>query len=150
MKKPAGKGRSRRPAGRSPVIAVRVSEPLYRQIKDKAKQSRATMSETMARLLKRAFEWDETFAEPKRLSAELLERQKENLKADLIAEMRRQGWTPLLGTPYWLPPEVAPREGSESGFIGAKKVDPIEIVRAELERCTAILKAIQPKEGEPQ
>ena len=142
MKKPAG--RSRRPAGRSPVIAVRVSEPLYRQIKEAAKESKQTMSETMARLLKRSFEWDATFAEPKRLSAELLERQKEDLKA----EMRRQGWRPLLGSPYWLPPEVAPLEGTESGFIGAKKVDPIEIVRAELERCAAILKAIQPKEGE--
>ncbi len=63
------------------MIAVRVSEPLYRQIKDAAKQSRATMSETMAGLLKRSFEWDATFAEPKRLSAELLERQKEDLKS---------------------------------------------------------------------
>ena len=63
-----------------------VSEPLYRQIKDRAKQSRTTMSETMAGLLSRAFEWQETFAEPEAPSAELLERQKEDLKKDLIAE----------------------------------------------------------------
>ena len=51
-------------------------------------------------LLKSSFEWHETFAEPKRLSAELLERQKEDLKP-ILAEMRRQGWGPLLRSPYW-------------------------------------------------
>ena len=146
MKKPAGKGRSRRPPGRTPVIAVRAPALLYRQIKDAAKQSGQTMSETMAMLLTRAFEWDATFAETKRLSAEFQQR----MKSDLKMEMRRQGWRPLRGSPYWLPPEVAdvtpPQEGA-----GFKKVDPIEMALTQLERCAAILKAIQPKkEEEPQ
>jgi hypothetical protein len=45
------KSRSRRPALRSPVIAVRVPEPLYRQIKAEAKQAKQTMSDYMAWLL---------------------------------------------------------------------------------------------------
>jgi hypothetical protein len=43
---------------------------------------------------------------------------------------------------------VAPYK-HKGGFVGTKKMDPFEVVQAELERCVAILKAIKPQE-EPQ
>ena len=126
------------------MIAVRVPEPLYRQIKEAAKESKQTMSEAMAWGLTRAFEWQAAFYDAKRLSTEFQQRMKEDLKM----EMRRHGWRPLHGSPYWLPPEVAPHKDT-GGFVGTKKVDPLEVLRTELERCIAIIKAVQPQE-EPQ
>ena len=129
-KKSTRKGRSARPAGRSPVIAVRVEAPLYWQIKDAAKQSKQTMSEMMAALLRSAFEWQAAFADVKALKAEFKRLTQDNLEA----AMRREGWAPLHGSPYWLPPGAVPT----SGFI-KHEVD-------ELERRITALKSAQPKE----
>jgi hypothetical protein len=130
-KKSMRKGRSRRPAGRNPVIAVRVSEPMYKQIKEAAKQSRQTMSEQMAALLRSAFEWQVAFSEAKELKAEF----SRLMQGDLKGAMRRAGWVPLHGSPYWLPPGSVPT----SGFIKAEV--------AELERRITALKTVQ-SEGE--
>jgi hypothetical protein len=52
----AKSGVSRRPSGRSPVIAVRVSPPLHEEIKVSAAAAEHTMSEEMQLLLRSALE----------------------------------------------------------------------------------------------
>ena len=101
MKKAAGKGRSRRPAGRSPVIAVRVDAPLYEKILASAKQSQRTMSEEMAWLLQFSFEMQAAFGTAK----EAYGRFKRLNEDTLQSEMRRYGWRPRVGTPYWFKTE---------------------------------------------
>ena len=48
--------KSRRPRGRSPVIACRVRLPLYERIVASAKKSKRSMSEEMAYLIEFGFE----------------------------------------------------------------------------------------------
>ena len=52
----AKSGVSRRPKGRSPVIAVRVPPPLHEEIKASAAAAQHTMSEEMQQLLRSAIE----------------------------------------------------------------------------------------------
>ena len=52
----AKSGVSRRPKGRSPVIAVRVPPPLHEEIKVSAAAAQHTMSEEMQQLLRSALE----------------------------------------------------------------------------------------------
>jgi hypothetical protein len=52
----AKSGVSRRPKGRSPVIAVRVPPPLHEEIKTSAAAAEHTMSEEMQQLLRSALE----------------------------------------------------------------------------------------------
>jgi hypothetical protein len=63
--------KSRRPAGRNPVIAVRVSPPLHEKIEIEAKTNQRTMSETMADLLQAAIEQRHRF--PGRLAEQAIE-----------------------------------------------------------------------------
>lgn len=58
MKKP---GVSRRPKGRSPVIAVRVPPPLHEEIKVSAAAAQHTMSEEMQQLLRTALDYRKRF-----------------------------------------------------------------------------------------
>ena len=53
--------------GRSPVIAVRVPAPLHKRIIDSAKASGRSMSEEMASLLERGFQWQAMLAKLERL-----------------------------------------------------------------------------------
>jgi len=54
-------GKSRRPPGRNPVIAVRVSPPLHKEITQDAKASQRTMSQEMEDLLRAALEHRKRF-----------------------------------------------------------------------------------------
>jgi hypothetical protein len=99
--------KSVKPVGRSPVIYARVPYELHKRIKASARQAKRPMSEFMAEMLGNAFNWQDTFREAQGLMAESKRLIRDNLKA----EMRRQGWTPLHGSPYWLPPGVVPTSG---------------------------------------
>jgi hypothetical protein len=55
------KSATRRPLGRNPVIAVRVSPPLHQEIAADAKASERTMSEEMAALLRQALDHRKRF-----------------------------------------------------------------------------------------
>jgi hypothetical protein len=68
MKRPTAK--RIKPAGRNPVIAVRVPESLQKRIKDAAKRSGKSMSEEMAWLLARGFEWQDAFGDRKKMLKE--------------------------------------------------------------------------------
>lgn len=54
-------GVSRRPKGRNPVIAVRVTAPLHAEIRKDAKAAKQTMSEEMASLLRSALDHRKRF-----------------------------------------------------------------------------------------
>jgi hypothetical protein len=102
--------------GRDPVIAVRVPEPLHRRITAEAKRTGQSMSELMADLLGRGFEWQDAFGDRYQMLKEANATAKQIAADQLEAEMRRHGWNRLWGTPYWLPPGSMP----ESGFIVAE------------------------------
>ena len=63
MKKSKKAARPIRRAGRNPVIAVRVPAPLHQRIVESAKTSGRSMSEEMAALLERGFEWQDAFGD---------------------------------------------------------------------------------------
>lgn len=90
--------------GRSPVIAVRVPESLHQRIKDEASSSGRSMSEEMAWLLGRAFEWQDTFGEAQEMLAEARQATTEALRA----RMHREGWTSVTGVggTVWFEPGV--------------------------------------------
>jgi hypothetical protein len=139
LKKSGDKGRSRRPPGHSPVIAVRVPEFLYRRIKESAKRSKRTMSEEMASLIERTFEFQDAFGEIKNMMAESKRVTKENLKA----EMRRQGWRRIHGTPNWIAPEAVLKNEfgqTESGFIADTELDRIDTALDGIEKRIRALK----------
>jgi hypothetical protein len=119
--------KSIRPVGRSPTIYVRVAQPLHQRIRASARRSKRTMSEEMATLLANAFDWQDAFGDVKSFLAESKRMTRDNLQA----EMRRQGWTPLVGSPYWLPPGAVPT----SRFVEAEV--------AALERRITALKSAQ-------
>lgn len=139
MKKTAAKERrSIRPRGRSPVITVRVPEALYDRIRDSAGD--ATMSERMADLLKRAFEWEDVFGDIKQMH----ERAKNIDKENFEIEMRRRGYKPLRGktkSNEWIKQDVP------DGFIPDSEISRIEAGIEDLERRLAALKAQQTTKG---
>src|SRR5262249_45473016 len=71
MAKSAKIGKSRRPEGRNPVIAVRVSPPLHEEIAQDAKAAQRTMSEEMEDLLRAALEHRKRF--PTSVAAQAIE-----------------------------------------------------------------------------
>jgi len=111
------------------VIAIRIPKPMHDGIRKAAKTAGMTLSDYVAQLIIRGQEWQETIGEAKRLLTE----SKRAAHDNLIAEMRRQGWAPLRGSPYWMTPGTVPT----SGFIKAE-VEQLE------QRITA-LKAVQTK-----
>jgi len=64
-------GKSRRPEGRNPVIAVRVSPPLHQAITQDAKVAQRTMSEEMEDLLRAALDHRKRF--PTSVAAKAIE-----------------------------------------------------------------------------
>jgi hypothetical protein len=53
--------KSIKPIGRSPVITVRVNGRLYDRITKSAKDNKRPMSEEMAALIQRGFDWNDAF-----------------------------------------------------------------------------------------
>jgi hypothetical protein len=98
--------RSIRPRGQNPVIAVRVSAPLHKRITAAAKTSRKTMSEQMASMLERAFEWQDAFGDRLQMLREANAEAERIRRGILESELRRLNWRRQHGTPYWVPPEV--------------------------------------------
>jgi hypothetical protein len=64
-------GKSRRPKGRNPVIAVRVTPPLHQEIAQDAKAAQRTMSEEMEDLLRAALDQRKRF--PTSVAAQAVE-----------------------------------------------------------------------------
>jgi hypothetical protein len=132
--------------GRNPVIAVRVPPPLHHRITESAKASGRSMSEEMAALITRGFEWKDALRDQ---LAKIIAGRDETRRMDdgnLEAEMRRRGWAPLHGSPYWIPPEAAPPRGfvdpeaaPPSGFVN------LEAAESELDEIDTAIKAIQAK-----
>ena len=69
------------------------------------------------------------------------------VEGNFEAEMRRHGWAPLHGSPYWIPPEAAP----SSGFVDPAAAPPSGFVdveakaHGELDELDAAIEAIQAK-----
>ena len=97
MKKPKKAARSIRPLGRSPVIAVRVPGPLYERITKSAKDNGRSMSEEMAALIQRGFDWTDAYE----------------------AGMLANGFQRLHGTPRW----VKLPKGTAKGFLTKEQAD---------------------------
>ena len=134
--------------GRNPVIAVRVPPPLHHRITESAKASGRSMSEEMAALITRGFEWPDALRDhlATLLAQDEMRRMVEG-NFNLEAEMRRRGWAPLHGSPYWIPPEAAP----PSGFVDPEAAPPSGFVdveakaHGELDELDAAIEAIQAK-----
>jgi hypothetical protein len=104
-----------KPIGRSPVVAIRVPAPLHARITAEAKRAGMSMSEFMAGQLWRSFEWQDAFNDRVAMLKEAAAESKRVIAGNLEAEMRRQGWSRLHGTEYWLPPGMVPRSGFIAG-----------------------------------
>ncbi|MET4513724.1 hypothetical protein [Bradyrhizobium sp. I1.7.5] len=114
MKK-AKKARPIGRTGRNPVIAVRVTPALHNRITESAKISGRSMSEEMAALLTRGFEWEQAFGDRVNMLEQARAEIDRMVGSNFKAEMRRRGWKPLHGTPHWIDPEAAAI--TPSGFV---------------------------------
>lgn len=145
MKKSKATARPIGRVGRNPVIAVRVPAPLHQRIVESAKTSGRSMSEEMAALLAHGFEWQDAFGDRmKMLDAAKVEIGR-MVSGNLEAELRRQGWRPLHGSPYWMPPGVAPQEGF-TGPETAPQDDFVDVeakAADELDEIDAVIEAVQ-------
>src|SRR6476646_3429356 len=99
MKKSKGAARRIGRVGRNPVIAVRVPAPLHHRITESAKTSGRSMSEEMAWLLARSFEWQEAFGDRVEMLRQAQADVDRMVRGNLEAEMRRRGWRPRHGSP---------------------------------------------------
>jgi hypothetical protein len=135
--------------GRNPVIAVRVPPALHQRIAKAAQDDGRSMSEVMSDLLARAFDWHDAFGD----RVEMLKQAKAEIdrmvQGNFDIEMRRRGWAPLLGTPYWLPPGIAPPSGFKPET--ASPSDEVGQINAVLDALETRLKRLkdsqQSKEG---
>ena len=133
--------------GRNPVIAVRVPPPLHHRITESAKASGRSMSEEMAALITRGFEWQDAFRDRIAMLLQAQDEMRRMVEGNFEAEMRRRGWAPLHGSPYWIPPEAAP----PSGFVDPEAAPPSGFVdveakaQGELDELDAAIEAIQAK-----
>jgi hypothetical protein len=134
--------------GRNPVIAVRVPPPLHHRITESAKTSGRSMSEEMSFLLARAFEWQQAFGD----RVEMLDQAKAEIdrmvRGNLEAEMRRAGWKPLHGTPYWSRPGAAPPSGFVDAAEAAAQLNEIDAAIDIIEAKLTKLKAQRQKKKE--
>ena len=122
--------------GKMPVIAVRVTAPLHTRIIESAKRNGRSMSEEMAALLEDAFAWQDAHGERGRMLQETKVQYERFVDEHFDIEMKRRGWQPLHGSPYWLPPGSA----AQSGFIvPAPAVDDTD----EIDRINAAVDALE-------
>ena len=77
--------------GRNPVIAVRVPPPLHHRITESAKASGRSMSEEMAALITRGFEWQDAFRDRLAMLLQAQDEMRRMVEGNLEAEMRRHG-----------------------------------------------------------
>jgi hypothetical protein len=128
MKKSAKTGRSIRPP-RSPVLAIRVPAPLYRELKKAAKIAGKTLSDYVAQMISHGKEWQEAIGHSRNLirhaSAEAERIENDTLKTTL----RRRTWK-RNEKGYWAPPEVhgyPPNgfiEGEPGELVATPTLDP--------------------------
>lgn len=95
VKKPRGNKK-----GRSPVIAGRVPESLYRQIKEATKKSRRSMSEEMAWLVAAGIEWTKVLGERETWLANARAEQEAIERGDIEAALRRRNWKKVGGAAF--------------------------------------------------
>lgn len=120
MKKSKKATRSIKPVGRSPVIAVRVPEPLHQRIKKVAGDREQSMSETMADLITKGLDWTEAFGEHQTFFRGEREKVRQLLKGDIKAGLLERGWTIVhhakdgVGIDLFAPPEAG---FPKSGFL---------------------------------
>jgi hypothetical protein len=97
MKKAARK-RAARPT-RRPVIAMRVHNPLYEQIKNSAAKRHLSISEEAENRLQQSFQWDQTAEGQKNLIAAA----EHVIAGGKEAAMRQWGMVPVGGRPgHWI------------------------------------------------
>jgi hypothetical protein len=116
MRKSKKATRSIKPIGRNPVIAVRVPAPLHERIVKSANDNDRSMSEEMAALIQRGFDWDLA------LEAGLLDR----------------GFQRRDGTPHWV---KAADVATAPASIGAPALNQDDVLLAAVD---AVLKAEGP------
>src|SRR5262249_4709191 len=90
----------------TPVIAVRVPAALHKRITQAAKESGATMSETMAQLTELGFEMRAAFGDRLAIVREANAEARRIRRDALELRLRQENWRRVGGTPYWWPPEA--------------------------------------------
>ena len=116
---------------RSPVIAGRVSEALYLQIKAAAEANGRSMSEQLAALAELAFKYQQALGEHDQWKADLVAKQKKIDQGNYAVALRRDGWAaindPRYGGTVYAPPGQfqLPKSGFLSEEEAAAPLQPI-------------------------
>jgi len=123
-----GRGRFRPKKSVTPVIAGRVPEALYKQIKAAAKQSGRTMSDELAYRAATAFAWEAALGDIRKTqdSAERI------LEGDARQALRHWGYIEINGSAgsYWMKPGMPPLEaGLNPEFRSELKAAIADVVR---------------------
>jgi hypothetical protein len=131
--KKTGGGGSIRPA-RSPVIAIRVPEPVHGGIVRAAKEAGMTMSEYVAQLITRGQEWQDAIGDARKLLHQTKIEAKRIVSSTLETELRHRNWK-RNEKGWWAPPEV--HGFPADGFIETEPGEPNRLdpqTVAEIER----------------
>lgn len=92
MEKKRSKRKAGRPrTGKRPVLALRVHEDLYEEIRGSAARLKLSISEEAARRVSMSFEWEKQLGDMQSALAE----HREVLKGDFEAALRTKGYTPI-------------------------------------------------------
>ena len=83
-------------AGRNPVIAVRVPPALHQRITKVAQDDNRSMSEVMADLLARAFDWHDAFGDRVSMLKQAKAELEQMITVNFDVEALRRGWRPPL------------------------------------------------------
>jgi hypothetical protein len=104
---------------------MKTTETVRAKLEEAAAASGRSLTAETEHRLAMSFEWDEAWGDVQKLRAEFKRRLEEIESGNLEAVMRRKGWKPLGGTPYWHPPGVV----EQSGFVDpAKDARPVATV----------------------
>ena len=106
MSKRAKKRIGRPPGPHRPVVSARVPEALYAKLKETALAAGRTLGEELIWRVERSFEWQLAFESTLALQA----RARENIKQNLKAALRSEGYRPVhgMGGSAWLEPGLDP------------------------------------------
>jgi hypothetical protein len=137
--------RSIKPTGRSPVIAVRVSGPLYERIKATAESREQSMSETMADLINKGLEWTEGFGDHLSFFRREREEVQRMIVADIRKAMKAKGWMRRFRSPYWIDPDALDLRGFKTDAAGFTSE---EQVNAELDAIENSARKVRAKKRE--
>jgi hypothetical protein len=139
MKKSAKTGRSIRPP-RSPVLAIRVPQPVYGELKKAAKIAGMTLSDYVQQLITNGKEWRDAFGNARKLMQWANTEARRTVRGALETELRRRNWK-RNEKGHWEPPEV--HGYPPNGFIEGEPGELVATPTLDPRIVTAITRAVE-------